>query len=607
MNPLPSVSWTLAAAAVCWLLTTTPARADQSPTHDDDEATLHKAGIRLESAALLTFLRRQGGAGADDDLAGIDRLLRDLGASTYQARTGAADRLVAIGPAALPRLRRQAREASDPEVVRSAQRCSKRILANWDYTLHRACVRLLARRTPPGTAAAFLHHLPYVVDEEVEADVWYALDRLARRGTDPGFANAVRDRFPARRAVAGFVLGRYGNEQQRGAARALLDDAEATVRLRVAQGLLGARDKAAVPVLIGLVDQPSVALAWQAEELLHYTAGKGAPRETVGAGSAAARAACRRAWEDWWRGNGAKLDLKDRTGLPRMPGLVLLSSHDRTRVALSGCNGPHRWQLPLKPQTIDLSLLPGDRLLIAQMKRYERIREKQELKETPGGIYECDLAGNVLWEYKGLPDPMACRRLPNGNTLIIDPHTSQTFLTDQGFKSVTEGVVEVNPEGKRVFQRHTKGYNENPLKLAYPVILGNGRLCYLQGESNVTGFAEVDPRTGEDVSRLTYLERLPRGVGFDPLGNGRYLLSLPFDQGVREIDAGGNTVWSYSGRADEARRLRNGNTLISRWCDGSQILEVTPDHRIVWRAVATVGPSLHPCLPLVKLGFDGTD
>ncbi len=50
----------------------------------------------------------------------------------------------------------------------------------------------------------------------------------------------------------------------------MLTDADAGVRLRVAQGFLAARDARAIDVLIGLIETGSLDEAWQAEELLRW-------------------------------------------------------------------------------------------------------------------------------------------------------------------------------------------------------------------------------------------------------------------------------------------------------------------------------------------------
>lgn len=80
---------------------------------------------------------------------------------------------------------------------------------------------------------------------------------------------------------------------------------------------------------------------------------------------------------------------------------------------------------------------------------------------------------------------------------------------------------------------------------------------------------------------------------------------------VREFDAKGNIVWEFS-QSDvpglrlfgpqEANRLANGNTVISYWCPGVlidpkewpgtvQVIEVTPDKKVVWALSAWESPA----------------
>ena len=96
-----------------------------------------------------------------------------------------------------------------------------------------------------------------------------------------------------------------GAAAQRAAVRKLMSaDRNAWVRLRAAQGILAARDASALPVLIDLLREPSVAMGWQAEELLRWAAAA-APKEVYGKGSERERNACHAAWSgkrwlEWW-------------------------------------------------------------------------------------------------------------------------------------------------------------------------------------------------------------------------------------------------------------------------------------------------------------------
>jgi HEAT repeat protein len=190
---------------------------------------------------------------------------------------------VNLGLIALTSLR-QARKDENKEVVRRATECTKRIEKDSEVNLPLAVVRLLARRKPAELLETFLRFLPFTIDEKIEEEIYYALEAEATKvGKVHGaLVKALKDELPARRAVAGCLLGRLGDEKQRKAVRNLLSDREPMVRLRSAQGLLAGKDKEAIPTLIGLLNGATVAVSWQAEELLHYVAGDETPTATIG-------------------------------------------------------------------------------------------------------------------------------------------------------------------------------------------------------------------------------------------------------------------------------------------------------------------------------------
>src|SRR6202020_2054013 len=103
---------------------------------------------------------------------------------------------------------------------------------------------------------------------------YYAIDELALADGKIHLAliNALGDRSPARRALAGCIVARTGSKEQKERAHLLLKDMDATVRLRTAQGFLAALDKTSIPTLIDLLDTTQVPIAWQAEELLVWAA-----------------------------------------------------------------------------------------------------------------------------------------------------------------------------------------------------------------------------------------------------------------------------------------------------------------------------------------------
>src|SRR5205085_11226145 len=140
------------------------------------------------------------------------------------------------------------------EVRVRGKACVERITRECNSGLLFTIVRLLEGRRPPGAADALLRYLPYAADEELEEEIWYALYDLVK--CDAKALTLLRtglaDGLPARRSVAACILGRLGAVEDKAAVRNLLTDCDASVRLRAAQGLLIAHDKAGIPPLIGL-------------------------------------------------------------------------------------------------------------------------------------------------------------------------------------------------------------------------------------------------------------------------------------------------------------------------------------------------------------------
>ncbi len=156
------------------------------------------------------------------------------------------------------------------------------------------------------------------------------------------------------------------------------------VRLRAAQGLLAAKDKASIPALIALLGDSPDELAWQAEELLRYAAGPRSPNFFVGRGDAKQRKSCHDAWIRWWSEKGPFLDLGDAERHHRRPGLVLVRG---TSVPpdtegyvdyyfwLTGCDGTVRWRM-LQPRDADISRLTHDAVRIRHENRIATVYDR---------------------------------------------------------------------------------------------------------------------------------------------------------------------------------------------------------------------------------------
>ena len=403
----------------------------------------------------------------------------------------------------------------------------------------------------------------------------------------------MTDPHPARRALAACLAGQLGDARQKEAVRRLLKDKAAHVRLRAAQGLLAGMDATGVPALIALLDHEDTALAWQAEELLHFLAGETAPDCTVGAGSAAERKRCRKAWEEWRRKHGDKADPAKAFQEPGRPGLLLVvCAKDGLTwsASLFGCRGLPRWNVEKRDPIVDVHLLPNNHLLLAQDDQSNR-----------GVLTQMSLPGQTIHkqpvaEIRRIRD---CKRLANGSTWV----------------AARDEVRLLSPQGRLIDRR----------ELAFIALDWDpsGRLLALEHSEQQAALAELEPFARQ-------LERARVAVPLRTMGQEGFLQSLP-DGGalvsglqvglVAEFDRGGKRIWeSWFEPRCRAIRLPNGRTLVAR---GDRITEIDRQGRVTWEAMAPfkVEDSLRnaedphgqgirrvrPCLNLVRVGFPASE
>ncbi len=103
------------------------------------------------------------------------------------------------------------------------------------------------------------------------------------------------------------------------------------------------------------------------------------------------------------------------------------------------------------------------------------------------------------------------------------------------------------------------------------------------------------------------------------LKNGNTLISGDGEGYTREVNANGETVWEFTQKDapfklynnQTARRLANGNTLISNWVAGNKNIDewktsvqafvVNPDKKVVWALSSWDKPDLGPCTSIQLL------
>jgi HEAT repeat protein len=526
-----------------------------------DDALLKSALGGSDEANLLEFLRKR--TLTEEDQKRIRGLIRRLGAGAFQLRDEASKKLIDHGPPALTFLREAARDP-DLEIARRAFICLEKIKRGPGPALPAAAIRVLvgqtAEHSPTPAIQALLAYVPFADDAGVEEEALNALCLLAvRQGrVDPLLPAALHDGSAARRAAAAYVLARTGTAEHCLAVRKLLGDADAAVRFRAAQGLLFARDKDAVPVLIALLAGSNTPLVWQVEEILRSIADG---EEVVATMDADSPDRAMHAWREWWRTHAGRVDLT-RLGQEQHLGRVMICEYDSPRGQVSGrvfeCgrDGKERWQVSGVVGAMDAQVLPNGRVLVAE-NGSRRITER-------------DLNGTVKWEYAVSTNPIACQRLANGNTFI----------------ATYNQVMEITPT-RQVAYLHNRGPN---FYLFSARKYANGQIVCMSAQGKIL---VLDARTGQEMRTV---QVGPQGgwCSAEMLPNGRYLVATMVDNRVREIDASGKTHWevSFPG-AFRATRLPNGHVLAASMTT-RRVAEFDKNGKIRWEKTCAGRPwSVH--------------
>ena len=142
---------------------------------------------------------------------------------------------------------------------------------------------------------------------------------------------------------------------------------------------------------------------------------------------------------------------------------------------------------------------------------------------------------------------------------------------------------------------------------------------YLGGQIDGNKVEELDA-SGKQIWSFN----APQPWGVVRLKNGNTLMGCS-QAGVREVNPKGETVWDFTQKdcpdiklftIQEVSRLANGNTLICNWCPylvkdpknwplTVQVLEVTPDKKVVWALSSWSDPDLGPASSIQLLGDRG--
>jgi len=250
------------------------------------------------------------------------------------------------------------------------------------------------------------------------------------------------------------------------------------------------------------------------------------------------------------------------------------------KTAIIGEDGTARWEY--RGGSRDGFILPGGNALIAWSDRVEEV--------TPGK--------KVVFSYERSPENSelgTTQRLYNGNTLV----------TELGKRP---RLLEVSPEGKIVVEVPLQPETDNAhmqTRMARQLRNGNFLVPHL------LAFA-VKEYTPEGRVVRTLKTDLPE-LGGRPaenwpftairLDNGNTLVSLTHGNKVAELNPAGDLVWKVTnehvgGQFKDpcgSQRLANGNTVVGSHAanQGVSMIEVNPEHQIVWTSDHPLAAGVH--------------
>jgi hypothetical protein len=283
---------------------------------------------------------------------------------------------------------------------------------------------------------------------------------------------------------------------------------------------------------------------------LRRIAGDLAPTDTHGPDSASRRR-MRDTWVAWWHEHESQVDLSVLDRAPRLLGYTVVAEYTdgrNGRVLEVGPDGKIRWKVEHIPWPLDVQVLPGQRLLLAEF--YDN------------RVAERNFKGELLWHKQLSQAPLTARRLPSGNTLIVTQNQ----------------ILEVDRAGHEVSNINRQGV------LAAEKLPG-GRFASIDSAG---GFTVIDA-AGRPVKNFP-VGAFQSYSAFQVLANGGVVLPLTAQDLVAEFNAQGKRVWEAGAhRPTSAIRLANGHTLVS--CrDAQLVVELDRSGKEVWRYKSTGYP-----------------
>lgn len=487
-------------------------------------------------------------------------LIRQLGAEKFPDRDKATQELKNRGVLVVPLLRDASRTHRDPEVQNRARECLAEIEKGVSTSLSPVVPRLVAYRAPAGSVDVLLKYLPFADDPTLQNEVQSSLNALAYRDGKPApeLLEALRDKVAIRRASAASALCRAGADKELAEVRKLLEDPEATVRMRTALALAGIQDRDAVSPLIASLADLTPEQAYPAEEFLTQLAGEATPNGDTGTDQTS-RQRRRDAWAKWWKENGAKVKLpsgRDLAEPAALLGYSLIVSPDHSKVMEIGRDGKTRWELNNLNNVWDAEVVGADRVLVNEM-----VPERGSRR-----LAERTFRGDIRWEY-AIPNtfhPLGFQRLPSGNILLI----------------ASNRLSEITRGGREIYS-----YNRPQSDIFTARRMPDGQTILVSSN----GTAHRIDAAGRELKAWGIPGISSQGAHVLP--NGNIVVPQQYQNRVTEYDQNGKTIWSVTtNQPVSAQRLPNGNTLIGSYQAPFAVAEFDRAGKEVWKASTQILP-----------------
>ena len=242
-----------------------------------------------------------------------------------------------------------------------------------------------------------------------------------------------------------------------------------------------------------------------------------------------------------------------------------LGSSYRGKVFIADKDGKIQWEMKA-PNSQDVFMLEGGRVMFNTRNGAQIVSIKDS---------------KVLWEYKSTEkgEIHSCQPLANGNVLISVCGQSK--------------IIEVDKDGNIAreikFAEVSKAAGNGHMELRDSLKTENGTYLVAFLLEGVVREFDADAKVLRTI-KSDYLK--PKGVSsLQVLKNGNLLIGGGYGRNVLEVDKDDKIVWSLTekdieglnlGYVATAKRLDNGNTLVSLYKGTYAFFEVTRDKKVVW-------------------------